>query len=118
MKQRYGYIGQVTPSQLIAWFLSDQSQSLPGENPKQESPSKGKRPSKKRTEELMRQEAAIRRFRLTAKHRRRKSDAVIVPSKTQEKERVKPVTDGLNSLRGITLFADGTWQRDGIKQTR
>jgi len=81
------------------WLLSDQSPNLPGESLKQESPSKGKRPSKKRVEELMRQEAAIRRFRLTAKSRR-----------------AKVAVDGPSKPRGITLRDAGTKKPGGTKR--
>lgn len=98
MATKYVLLGYVTQTDLWNWFL-DPNQNLPGENQKQESPSKGKRPSKKRVEELMRQEAAIRRFRLTAKSRR-----------------AKAAVDGPSKPRGITLRGAGTKKPGGTKR--
>lgn len=98
MATKYVLLGYVTQTDLWNWFL-DPNQNLPGESQKQESPSKGKRPSKKRVEELMRQEAAIRRFRLTAKSRR-----------------AKVAVDGPSKPRGITLRGAGTKKPGGTKR--
>jgi hypothetical protein len=96
---KWGVIGTISSHDLLAWFLTP-SQNLPGESLKQESPSKGKRPSKKRVEELAKQEAAIRRFRLTAKHRR-----------------AKVVVNGPNPLAGITLKGAGKKKPGGTRRT-
>ena len=95
---KYGYLGHVTTNQLWSYLLGH-SPSLPGEVLKNESPSPAKRPSKKRVEQLMLEEAKMRRFRLTAKSRRAKVAALPL----------KPV--------GITSKGAGISRPAGTKRT-
>jgi len=45
----------------------------------------------------------------------RKSKRKTRPFKTLAKGTAKRATTGLNNVPGITLYADGTWERGGIK---
>lgn len=100
MATKYVLLGYVTPQMLWDWLLSDQSPNLPGEDRKPKSPSLAQRRLKKRESALQKEEAMMRRFRLTAKHRRAKAAA-----------------DGPSKHAGITWKGDGTQKPAGTKAT-
>ena len=100
MATKYVLLGYVTPNDLWNWLLSDQSPNLHGEDRKPKSPSLEQRRLKKRESALQKEEAMMRRFRLTAKHRRAKAAA-----------------DGPSKHAGITWKGDDGPLADGMKAT-